>query len=1640
MNVSDLLQDSPSQHRRRPPPALRHESPPPTQSTPTSIPSTSVSPQSQHQQQHIHPHPHPSQPPPAPQASYPPQPNPYYPSHPFRPDPPPMHRITPRPPSQIQPSPIDPTPAMASLQHPSPSAPPPHVHPHTSWGPPPAPRQGSSPLAVSNLGPGPASHHSRTSHHQQPPAQIKPAMPGSDRSPVVQRAHASGSSTPSNIAAHTPPSKPLLTTAAGVLILDKRTADEQMARPAVQAQAQAHGSSSAHPNTSPGATFKSGRDREKEWERQQEDMDFIRHAARERVVGGPFDRERDRERALPSPRDRSLASPHERSLPSPHDRPIPPAHDRPLTSAHDRPIPSPHERDRPPHHMHRMSPLVRASPVQAPTPLRTPHQSPPGSSHRITAGPPPHDRIPPPNERDRMPPPPHERPPHDRDRIHPPPPFSHPHRPGPPLLPGQGQFQTHPPEWDPARDRDRDMAVARERERDMVRERDMSMSVGGPSRDLAREKDLDPMRDPEYGYHPDHDRATYPRERERQRSREPPRDQGMLLPQRERDVIPPGQRDIAMQREREREMHSVRERERMMKLMSRDMEGMPMPQRERDMREREMPIQRERERVAGLHREGETGPGMLPRGHDRERERDRERRPHSCMPSPHGMNIGGAGVPPLTGTSTAGLPGPHHPPPPPHDYPRERELQLMNERERQLAWERDREREREMDRRQYRERMPVPDRERMGMSVPERDNERITLADRERAMAERDRAMFERDCVTLSDRDRALFERDRLERERMVERDRVFPERERVVVNDRDRIMHEREHALPPEQRTVLERERVILERPGDRERTSVRPHPFDMVERERAEAFERERERERLEAMERDRERGLEAASVSGAGPSRDREGDKDRKVVDVPMVERERDERPVGPGADRELIEKREMERLELMERERGGVVDREREPTNAPNREGEHTEVERERLETRERFEMIQRELGELFERDRLGGLDIVERERLGRLERESFELLERERLEMLERERLEMLERMPSAEELAKARKEREKKPFVSLGTYVWPRTPFPYYFPEWIPTPVVEEDKEAKATEADSTLGSSVPTCAPQLTPAATQIPTELRLTILVPPPSLPPARPQKFRLWGGGLPPPPPFPFTPSIYSFSRRRVYTDDSDVIQCAVHAGLLTWSGITRAKKEGRTIRVVLALVPTLASASGAVKGGQSDSRVGTNGISTNGHVNGTASVPRTRTSTPLPPPASSVPSTSSSNNDPQPPGYAGGVWASRFIGGWGESFYGEESAGRGDSASQMTSFEEAEDDGRGCVSCGWGWGHDGSAFEVISVDVVEQNAHVAPGLGIRNRAQRLAEYAQRRADILGLPPPPSPPLFDVTNTPKRRRPNVDFTETKKAGSSEVTAIAEEAKKMRAMTISFGVPDRGKSKTGVGFKYDAEVVQCALFPHLHQGSIVNPPPSKRRKIAVARESQADGDVEMDSADDPGRGIVLESSKETYLITWSVYEGKARYTLSVFRPRERLVDSPFPNTSQPSIPPADTSRSQDIPQTSLSELPCEERKTSTDDPPPLSGTTTDPPESGTSEDSKSKDKETDAPSKPLSASPNHTVRVLRPNISDGDFSFENDTITVKGAQHHMADGKMVVDGDRDGEGDALRMRVLRWRWYLQT
>ncbi|KAJ7504224.1 hypothetical protein B0H11DRAFT_508060 [Mycena galericulata] len=84
------------------------------------------------------------------------------------------------------------------------------------------------------------------------------------------------------------------------------------------------------------------------------------------------------------------------------------------------------------------------------------------------------------------------------------------------------------------------------------------------------------------------------------------------------------------------------------------------------------------------------------------------------------------------------------------------------------------------------------------------------------------------------------------------------------------------------------------------------------------------------------------------------------------------------------------------------------------------------------------------------------------------------------------------------------------------------------------------------------------------------------------------------------------------------------------------------------------------------------------------------------------------------------------------------------------------------DDPTDDGRGLLSAGWGAGHDGSAFEVLGVWVGEKNA--AHALTRPNRAQRMAEYAARRAVLVAAPSAHPSALEMSTGTGrKRRRPH-------------------------------------------------------------------------------------------------------------------------------------------------------------------------------------------------------------------------------------------------------------------------------------
>ncbi|KAG1737193.1 hypothetical protein EDB19DRAFT_996919 [Suillus lakei] len=746
--------------------------------------------------------------------------------------------------------------------------------------------------------------------------------------------------------------------------------------------------------------------------------------------------------------------------------------------------------------------------------------------------------------------------------------------------------------------------------------------------------------------------------------------------------------------------------------------------------------------------------------------------------------------------------------------------------------------------------------------------------------------------------------------------------------------------------------------------------------------------------------------------------------------MIEREHFDRMERERMERELLEREYVER----EHERGmsmSIVERER-------MEREHERIERQHLDAldRERFEA---------------------RERAERL---NLEAMERERAER------EALERLPTPQELALLLQSRMERPHISLGSWVLPALPFPWFFGDHMPC---MKEGEVQEIGKDGLV-----------------VPPEVRLTVLIPSSFLPASRPHKLRLWGGGLLPPPPIQFWPVHANLSlnaagngsgpsgpsttpnpsgpvarntpnptpnpapptyhpmhapRRRVYTDDSNVLACAVHAGLLTWSAVSRAKQEGKDIRIVLGVVPTVSSFGGGV--GSDCNHVDHPVVAGIGPANGTPSngitpavsapngiTPSTSQSSASQPTVSSHGSGSNGTSGVAGAtaldgmGYAGGVWASRFVGGWGEAFYGRLSAGYGpasvnDAAGgqiQRSFEEEAEDDGRGVVSAGWGWGHDGSAIEVVDVEVVEKGTARGPGLGRRNRSQRLQEYATRRAALALSPassasPPPRTHLFaDVTNGRKRRRFTFDDINVNGKTNADPENL-EELQKMHARTLVFG-----GLGMGAGFKYTPMLLACALFPHLADPAIRASLPRKRRKIDPSAEG---GDVRMDIDDagaeeetgDERHSVVLESDGETYLVAPGTSPSEG-FVLSV------LLSTPSPGGKEmevveepaddkdtvttapvPKTPPPTSSAGEDP--TSTSDAPKDDQKTPVPDPPPPQPISAPPPSDKTVPQS------------------SHT-KIVRSNLQDTDFKFEQDGVVVC------------------GQGDDMRVRVVRWRWYL--
>ncbi|GJE93875.1 hypothetical protein PsYK624_100400 [Phanerochaete sordida] len=132
---------------------------------------------------------------------------------------------------------------------------------------------------------------------------------------------------------------------------------------------------------------------------------------------------------------------------------------------------------------------------------------------------------------------------------------------------------------------------------------------------------------------------------------------------------------------------------------------------------------------------------------------------------------------------------------------------------------------------------------------------------------------------------------------------------------------------------------------------------------------------------------------------------------------------------------------------------------------------------------------------------------------------------------------------------------------TLGTFVHPRLPFPFLdFPM----------------------------------PSGAEETREIHASLLIPSGFIPVAKPRHPRIWGGALIPSfSPFFANPLLmthaqagmpYGFARplpheihgvRRVYTDDSDMFLCALHAGWITWSIARKARAEGKDLRLEVRL---------------------------------------------------------------------------------------------------------------------------------------------------------------------------------------------------------------------------------------------------------------------------------------------------------------------------------------------------------------------------------------------------------------------------------------------------------------------------------
>ncbi|KAK6967148.1 hypothetical protein R3P38DRAFT_3299114 [Favolaschia claudopus] len=549
--------------------------------------------------------------------------------------------------------------------------------------------------------------------------------------------------------------------------------------------------------------------------------------------------------------------------------------------------------------------------------------------------------------------------------------------------------------------------------------------------------------------------------------------------------------------------------------------------------------------------------------------------------------------------------------------------------------------------------------------------------------------------------------------------------------------------------------------------------------------------------------------------------------------------------------------------------------------------------------------------------------------------------------------------PPQAEIPRERVFRAKKT-INLGTYVYPNIPFPYTFPP----PAATTTKSTQ--EEDPTL-----------------LALDTRATLLFPSahlPSLPPKQ-GRTRLWGGALPDSvlPSSSSPPKRDSRStndtkpatepaHRRLYTDDSDPVLAAVHAGWVTWSVLGRARREGRDVRVEVRVVRVLGrdnteidssddvtEAVGRFVGGLG-ARCGrgweemvkeeaTDGERVKMGALLVGKKKKADEEVEIVP--EKVKESEQEKEKKEAEGEAGDeeegeireeeteaekekarVAAEKEKEKEAEALREQEkleqeqrtrdvemAAVQEKEKEKEVKVEETEkkteedqkddpsDDGRTLLSAGWGAGHDGSAFEILGVWVEggRQTQGHAHSRTIQNRAQRLAEYGARRAE-LGCGPFPSTTTTTCTSPlcpagrKRRTRPWERASPPTRGANGSVLGVVWEVdegreeegcskekggreKDERSMRVCACVAALGKDRTVlkgrsvvcgfglggcVGFKYDADAVRRVLFPEpeplIPDDSMLVDSIAIGRRVHALKGAQTD-EVEEDGERPPPR-----------------------------------------------------------------------------------------------------------------------------------------------------------------------------------